>query len=61
MKNKESLKDCPRSGRSRAIDPAIMKTAFLKNPTMKMSKLAKKKKSQNQSFLEQFEVNSEKV
>ena len=44
MKNKESLKDRPRSGRPRAIDPAIVKTAFLKNPTMKMSELAKKKK-----------------
>ena len=40
MKNKESLKDCPRSGRPRAIDPAIVKTAFLKSPTMKMSELA---------------------
>ena len=40
MKSKESLKDRPRSGRPQAIDPAIMKTAFLKNPTMKMSKLA---------------------
>ena len=40
MKNKESLKDRPKSGRPRAIDPAIVKTAFLKNPTMKMSELA---------------------
>ena len=44
MKNKESLKDCPRSSRPRAIDPAIVKITFLKNPTMKMSELAKKKK-----------------
>ena len=40
MKNTESLKDCPRFGRPQAIDLAIMKTAFLKNPTMKMSELA---------------------
>ena len=40
MKNKESLKDRLRFGRPRAIDPAIVKTFFLKNPTMKMSELA---------------------
>ena len=50
MKNKESLKDRPRSSRPRAIDPAIVKTVFLKNPTMKMSELAKKKKISKSTF-----------
>ena len=51
MKNKESLKDHPRSGRPRAIDPAIVKTVFLKNPTMKMTELAKKKKISKSNFV----------
>ena len=44
LKNNESLKDQPRSGRPQIIKRENVRKAFLKNPTLKMTEFAKKKK-----------------
>ena len=43
LKNNESLKDRPRSGRPQVIQRENVRKAFLKDPTLKMIELAKKK------------------
>ena len=43
LKNKESLKDRPRSGRLRVIQRENVRKAFLKDLTLKMTEIAKKK------------------
>lgn len=40
----QDIKDRPRSGRPQKLSPAEAKKAFIANPNMKMSELAKKKK-----------------
>jgi len=44
LKNKESLRDRPRSGRPQIIQRKNVRKAFLKDPTLKMTEFAKKKK-----------------
>ena len=44
LKNNESLKDRPRSGRPQIIKQKNVRKAFLKDPTLKMTESAKKKK-----------------
>ena len=43
LKNNESLKDRPRSGRPQVIQRKNVRKAFQKDPTMKMAEFAKKK------------------
>ena len=44
LKKNESLKDRPRSGRPQIIQQKNVRKAFLKDPTLKMTDFAKKKK-----------------
>ena len=43
LKNNESLKDRPRSGRPQIIQRVNVRKVFLKDPTLKMTEFAKKK------------------
>ena len=44
LKNKEDLKDRPRSGRPQVVSRSVVKRAFERDPKLKMTELARKKK-----------------
>ena len=54
LKNNETLKDRPLSGRPQIIQRKNVRKAFLKDPTQKMTEFAKKKKISVPTILRRF-------